>query len=78
MRALTPPATTRAASTGELVADIRLRHRALLREFWIEVGDAGAVLHGRASSFYGKQVALHEVRRHAEVVVVANRIMVEG
>lgn len=72
----TAPAATQ-PTPRELAADIRRRHRGLLRELWIEVGEAGAVLHGLASSFYGKQVALHEVREHAGFVVVANRIVVD-
>jgi hypothetical protein len=57
-------------------ADIRHRHRGLLRELWIEVRDGGAVLHGHAVSYYGKQMALHEARRIG-ITVVANRIVVD-
>lgn len=60
---------------GELAADIRTRHRGLLREFGIVSVDGGAVLYGRATSFYGKQLALHEARR-ANLTVIANRIVV--
>lgn len=59
----------------ELATDIRSRLRGLLWELRIVVEDGGAVLHGRATSFYGKQLALHEARR-ANVAVVANRIVV--
>jgi hypothetical protein len=72
-----PAAAPVPPTTRELAADISRRHRGLLRELWIEVGEAGAVLHGRAYSFYGKQLALHEVRRRGGVVVVANRIAVD-
>ena len=59
----------------ELAAEIRQRHRAILREFTIHEEDGGAVLHGYAYSYYGKQMALHEVQR-ANLAVIANRIIV--
>ena len=73
-RAMTEPAADRAAAANHLASDIRERHRSLLRELRIEVVVGGVVLHGRANTFYGKQVAQHEVMRHS--VVVANRIVV--
>lgn len=75
MDALTERPTFLETDVTELAADIRERHRSLLRDLRLEVVDNGVVLHGHAYSFYGKQVALHEVLRR-EVPVVANRIAV--
>ncbi len=55
---------------------IRAQHRGLLTDLRLEESDDGLVLLGRASSFYGKQIALHEVRRRSGRSVVANRISV--
>jgi hypothetical protein len=77
MHALTEPTDGRVAAVSKLASDIRQRHRTLLRELRIEVVTGGVVLHGRAYSFYGKQVALHEVMRRSGVTVVANRIVVD-
>ena len=74
-RAVTGPGDDRAAAATHLASDIRERHRSQLRDLRIEVVAGGVVLHGRATTFYGKQVAQHEVMRHA-VAVVANRIVV--
>jgi hypothetical protein len=62
--------------TDELATAIRERHRSLLRELRIEVVEGGVILHGRAYSFYGKQVAQHEILRRAQLVLLANRITV--
>lgn len=58
-----------------LAAAILRLHRALVRELRIEVVGGGVVLRGRAATFYGKQLALHEVLRRG-LVVVANDIVV--
>jgi hypothetical protein len=77
----TPPAAGAASSDGvlaaavRLAADIRRRHRYLLRDLRIEVVAGGVVLHGRAVTFYGKQLAQHEVMRRS-FTIVANRIVV--
>jgi hypothetical protein len=60
----------------ELAADIRARHRALLREFRIEEVSGGVALHGFAYSFYGKQIAQHEILRRGDLTIVANSIVV--
>jgi hypothetical protein len=60
----------------QLATDIRNGHRGLLHELRIEVVEGGVVLRGRAGTFYGKQVALHEVRRQCEIAVLANHITV--
>src|SRR4051794_8710311 len=72
---VTPPEPP--AAVCELAAEIRLLHRAAIRELRIELTDGGAVLHGRASSFYGKQLAFHEVTRRGRLTVIANRVVVD-
>ena len=76
MHAPTEPAGRPAAAESELAADIRSRHRSLLRELRIDVVEGGVILHGHAYSFYGKQIAQHEVLRRTGLVLLANRIAV--
>ena len=59
----------------KLAEEILKQHRAILREFTIHEEEGGAVLNGYAYFYYGKQMALHEVRR-ANLTVIANRIVV--
>lgn len=66
------------SSLKELASDICRRYRALLGELRIEAVAGGVALHGRAYSFYGKQVAQHEVLRRSGLVVLVNRIAVAG
>jgi hypothetical protein len=75
LTAATEPDDDWVADASHLASDIRQRHRSLLHDLRIEVVAGGVVLHGRAATFYGKQVAQHEVMRHA-VTVLANRIVV--
>lgn len=63
---------------AELAADIRQRNRGLVRDLRLEVAESGVILHGSAYSFYGKQVAQHEVRRLTGLTVLANRMTVAG
>jgi len=56
--------------------EIQRRHRSHLRDLRIEVVEGGVILHGRAVTFYGKQIAFHEVSRR--LAVVANRIEVQA
>ena len=60
---------------AELAASIRERLRVHLRELTLEPGCGGVVMRGRARSFYGKQLAQHEVMRRG-LVVLANTIVV--
>ena len=60
-----------------LATEVRNRHRDCLRELQIEIAEGGIVLYGRAITFYGKQIAFHEVRRLSSLTVVANRIQVQ-
>jgi hypothetical protein len=64
------------AITRQVAAEVRNRHRSHHRELRIERVEGGVVLHGRATSYYGKQVAFHEVSSRCRLVVVANRIEV--
>jgi len=58
-----------------LAAAIRDRYRSDIRELVISTVHGGVTLHGRAATFYGKQMALHEVLRvHGRVV--SNHIVV--
>jgi len=67
---------SRTEELRELAADIRTRHRALLRELRIEKVHGGVALHGFAYSFYGKQIAQHEILRRGDLTIVANSIVV--
>ena len=71
-------ADERTMTANDLAAAIHRRFRSLIGELRIEVVEGGVVLHGLAYSFYGKQIALHEVRQHGAFVVLANRITVVG
>jgi hypothetical protein len=62
------------AELNELATEIRLRHRSLIQTLGIDVVEGGVVIHGRAYTFYGKQIALYEILRR--FAVVANRIEV--
>ena len=59
-----------------LAAEIRNCDRSCLRELRLGVVPSGVVLCGFATSYYGKQLALHEVRRRCGLRVTANRIVV--
>jgi hypothetical protein len=61
----------------QLATEVQNRHRNCLRELRIEVVEGGVVLYGRAITFYGKQIAFHEVRRCSHLAVIANRIQVQ-
>jgi hypothetical protein len=58
-----------------VAAAILGRHRSQVRELRIEVAVGGVVLRGRAATYYGKQIAQHEVLRFG-LAVVANDIVV--
>jgi hypothetical protein len=60
-----------------LAAEIRSRHRNLVRELRVEVRDGGVILGGKVTCFFGKQIAFHEFARASPVPVIANRIEVE-
>lgn len=60
-----------------LAADILGRHRSRVRELRIVITPEGVVIRGRAATFYGKQVVLHEVQQRG-LSVLANEIVVAG
>lgn len=62
---------------SHLAAEVCKVHQHCLRELHIEVVAGGCVLIGRTVSFYGKQVAFHEVSRRLQMKVIANRIEVQ-
>jgi len=63
---------------AQLAAHIRNRHRSHLRDLRIEAVWGGVIIHGRASTFYGKQIAFHEVCSDGRFAVVANQIEVQA
>jgi hypothetical protein len=60
-----------------LAAEIRNRHRAHLRALWIETVRGALIIRGVATCFYGKQLALSEIRRRCSLTVVANEVEVQ-
>lgn len=65
------------ASVSQVAAEIVRRNRGDLRELEILVTRRGVILHGTARSYYGKQLAFHEVVRRLGMRVIANHIVVE-
>jgi hypothetical protein len=59
----------------ELAEVIRLRYRAVINEIEIQAAERGVVLHGSAATYYGKQIAQHELLRRG-FAVIANHIRV--
>lgn len=59
----------------QVVTDILTEHRNHLRELRIEAVEGGVIIRGCAVSFYGKQIAFHEVTRRIGRVV-ANEVEV--
>ena len=57
--------------------EVMVRHRGRLRELTIHRVEGGVVLLGRAVSFYGKQIAFHEVKTLLDELVIGNRIAVD-
>jgi hypothetical protein len=56
----------------------RIRHQlsGRLRDFRLEVGDAGVVLRGRARTYYAKQLAQHAVMAATDQPILRNEIEV--
>jgi hypothetical protein len=61
-----------AAAEARLARDLRGR----LRNASVSIQPGGVVIHGNAVSFYVKQLALHAVRKHVSLPVLANAIEV--
>ncbi len=47
-----------------------------LLDFWLEVDDAGLVLHGLARTYYAKQLAQHAVMAATDLPILRNEIEV--
>lgn len=77
MPAILEPISGQLTAMAELAAEVRAQNRGLLRDLRIETVDRGIVLHGFAYSFYGKQIALREVRKRCERAVMGNCITVQ-
>jgi hypothetical protein len=54
-----------------------IRNRGRLHELTIHRVEGGVILHGRAVSFYGKQIAFHEVKTLLGEPVIGNQIAVD-
>ncbi len=64
------------AALRRIAADVLRTQRCHLHELEIVETSGGLVLHGRARSYYGKQIAYHEVSRRSGMRILANRIVV--
>ncbi|MBA4190526.1 MAG: hypothetical protein C0467_21275 [Planctomycetaceae bacterium] len=62
---------------NQLATEIRNRHRNHLQELQIVVVPGGVILCGIARTFYGKQIAFHEVSVSCKFVVMCNQIEVQ-
>jgi hypothetical protein len=63
-------------ATARVAQEIVKQHRSHLRDLEILVTRRGIILHGLARSYYGKQLAFHEVSRRLGMRVIANHIVV--
>jgi hypothetical protein len=61
---------------GEIESTIRSLHRSYLRDLSIERTPDGLILHGRATSYFGKQMAQEEILRRGKWPILSNRIVV--
>lgn len=71
------PTSALEEATARVAEDIVKQHRSHLRDLEILVTRRGIILHGLARSYYGKQLAFHEVSRRLGMRVIANHIAVE-
>jgi hypothetical protein len=62
---------------NQLAIEVRDRHRDCLHELNIKIVGEGVVLIGHATSFYGKQIAFHEVTSRLQLSIIDNRIHVQ-
>jgi hypothetical protein len=72
-----PPSSAREEPTARVAEDIVKQHRSHLRDLEILLTRRGIILHGLARSYYGKQLAFHEVSRRLGMRVIANHIVVQ-
>lgn len=68
--------TPREQALQECALAIRNRNRGHLRELWLEWNEGVLVIRGEASSYYGKALALDEVRHRCHPPAVANLVEV--
>ncbi len=61
-----------------LETQLRIRLRSYVYDFRMTVQDGGLVLHGRARTYYGKQLAQHGVMAQSRLPIRANYIEVLG
>ncbi len=57
-----------------LEADIQGHLRHYVRDFRMTVRDGGLILYGRTRTYYGKQLAQHEVMERSRLPIQANNI----
>lgn len=50
--------------------------RGRIHSLWVEIHDEGLVLHGRAPSYYAKQLVQHAAMRTSSLPILANQIEV--
>jgi len=60
----------------ELESRVQCRLGGQIREFRLVVMDEGLILHGRAQTYYTKQLAQHAVMEATELPILANEIEV--
>jgi hypothetical protein len=65
------------AVVQQVAVELLATHRSHLRELLIQVVEGGLVIRGRVVSFYGKQLAFHEVSRRCGRTVLANQVEVQ-
>jgi len=76
MTPLTPPLVELASIHDAVAERIRNQNRSHISELRIEPCEGGLIVHGRTATFYGKQIAFHEVGRLCQQTVVHNWIAV--
>jgi hypothetical protein len=67
---------TTANGATELEVRIQCRLGGQIREFRLVVVEKGLILHGRAHTYYAKQLAQHAVMEATELRILANEIEV--
>lgn len=55
---------------------IRSQLSGRLRDFRLEIGDAGVILRGRSGTYYAKQLAQHAVMAACDLPILRNEIEV--
>lgn len=76
MLTTTPDERGPETAAQQVAADVLAAHRCHLSELSIKSVEGGIIICGQAFSYYGKQIAFHEVRRRSRQAVVANEVQV--